>query len=87
MAAARHRVKISATVDPELLSEVDAYVGEHPGADRSGVIDEALALWLARRQDHAMEEQFDGPGAPADERRHWQFVQREAIRRALRRDG
>jgi metal-responsive CopG/Arc/MetJ family transcriptional regulator len=42
----RHRVKISATVDPELLDGVDAYIREHPGRDRSKVIDEALMLWL-----------------------------------------
>ena len=40
----RHRVKISATVDPHLLRAVDAFVNEHSGFDRSKIIDEALRL-------------------------------------------
>ena len=59
--AQRHRVKISATVDPELLDGVDAYIREQPGRDRSKVIDEALLLWLAQEQDRAMEAQYDDP--------------------------
>lgn len=87
MPQVRHRVKVSATVNPELLSGVDAYLRDHPGVDRSGVFDEALALWLAHQQDRAMHEQFDGPGAPEDEAAHWQHMQRAAIQKALRRDG
>ena len=70
----RHRVKISATVDPELLDGVDAYIREHPGRDRSKVIDEALLLWLAQEQDRAMEAQFDDPDVPDDELRQWNVI-------------
>jgi Arc/MetJ-type ribon-helix-helix transcriptional regulator len=70
----RHRVKISATVDPELLEGVDAYIREHPGRDRSKVIDEALMLWLAQEQDRAMEAQFDDPDVPEDELRQWNAI-------------
>jgi hypothetical protein len=75
VAQARHRVKISATVDPELLDGVDAYVQAHPGAGRSSILDEALLLWLARQQDREMEEQFAAPDdIPEDELRHWHAV-------------
>jgi hypothetical protein len=72
--ANRKRVKISATVDPELLSGVDAYIRERPDCDRSKVLDEALMLWLAQEQDRAMEAQFDGSDVPDDELRQWNAV-------------
>jgi len=81
----RHRVKISATVDPDVLDSVDAYVRERPGRDRSSVIDEALTLWLAREQERAMEAQFDGPGAPEDEWRAWSSIRDAAARDRLAR--
>lgn len=81
----RRRVKISATLDPVILDGVDAFVERHPERDRSSIIDEALSLWLARKQDEAMAEQFAGEGPPADESLVWRAVQREAVRRALRR--
>ena len=80
-----NRVKVSVTVDPDVLQEVDSYVGEHQGLDRSKVMDEALALWLARRQDEAMEEQFSGEGAPADEVEAWRSIRRAAAARRLQR--
>jgi metal-responsive CopG/Arc/MetJ family transcriptional regulator len=79
------RVKVSVTVDPEVLHEVDNYVGEHDGLDRSKVVDEALALWLARRQDAAMEEQFSGESAPPDEVEAWRSIRRSAAARRLQR--
>lgn len=87
MAQLRRRVKVSATINPELLDGVDAYLQQHPDADRSGIFDEALALWLAHQQDREMEEQFNGPGAPEDEVHDWRAIQRAAFSRALRRDG
>jgi len=82
--AQRHRVKISAKVDPELLDGVDAYIREHPSRDRDTVINEALGIWLdlAKEQDRAMEEQFNGPNAPEDEMRAWRAV-RDASARML----
>ena len=85
--AGRRRVKISATLDPELVDALDAYVTQHPEADRSGVLDEALTLWLAAQQDRAMAEQFAGDGAPEDERQVWRSMQRQAVQRWSRRDG
>lgn len=82
----RYRVKIIATADPDLLSEVDAYLGRHPEADRSGVIDEALALWVKQRQDQAMIGQFAGPGAPEQEARHCCAVRQAAAPRLVHGD-
>lgn len=52
------RVKVGATLDPELVSAVDVYVAKHRGVDRSSVIDEALRLWHEREQGLAMERQI-----------------------------
>ncbi len=81
--AQRHRVKISATVDPELLDGVDAYIREHPDRDRGEVVDEALYLWLKQEQDRAMEAQFDGPDAPEEEMRAWRAVRDAAAARVF----
>jgi hypothetical protein len=80
------RVKVSVTVDPDLLHEVDDYVREHEGLDRSKVMDEALALWLAGRQDAAMEEQFSGgDDVPPEEAGSWRSIRRAAAARRLQR--
>ena len=79
-------MKISATVDPELLHGVDAYIREHPDRDRSRVIDEALMLWLAQEQDRAMQEQYDGPDAPEEEMRAWRAIRDAAARMNFNRD-
>lgn len=83
--AERRRAKLSVTVDPELLGAVDAFVAAHPGLDRSKVMDEALALWYAREQERAMEEQFGAPDvATRAEHEAWQRIQRAAARRVFR---
>jgi hypothetical protein len=68
-----------------VLHEVDNCVGEHEGLDRSKVVGEALALWLACRQDAAMEEQFSGESAPPDEVEAWRSIRRAAAARRLQR--
>jgi hypothetical protein len=84
----RQRAKISATVDPDLLKAVDAYVDEHPELDRSKVLDEALGLWYAREQDRAMEAQFaDGSGVDPEEWQAWRAIRDEASNRLFRRRG
>jgi hypothetical protein len=84
--AHRHRVKISATVDPELLDGVDAYIREHPDRDRSKVIDEALYLWLKQEQDRAMEAQYAAPDdRPEDEITAWRAIQDAAAGRIFGR--
>lgn len=39
VARAAPRVKVGATLDPDLVAAVDRYVVDHPGTDRSGVLD------------------------------------------------
>jgi metal-responsive CopG/Arc/MetJ family transcriptional regulator len=78
-APVRRRPKIAATVDPELLAAVDAFIADHPGSDRSKVIDDALRLWREREIERAMEEQFAARDVvdPA-ERAAWKALQRAA---------
>lgn len=83
--AQRHRVKISATVDPELLAGVDAYIREHPDRDRSKVLDEALMLWLTHEQDRAMIEQYAEDDRPEEEVAAWRAIQDAAARRIFGR--
>jgi hypothetical protein len=84
--AQRRRVKISATVDPELLAGVDFYINGQPDRDRSKVIDEALMLWLAQEQDRAMIEQYAEDDRPDDEVAAWRAIRDEAARRIFGRD-
>jgi hypothetical protein len=77
--SSRRRPKITATLDPDLLASVDAYVAAHPELDRSAVIDEALR---AREMELAMEAQFTAPdGANATERQAWDQLRRAAVAR------
>jgi hypothetical protein len=82
-----HRVRVSATLDPDLAQAVDAYIAAHTGIDRSAVINEALRLWYARQQAEAMATQYaaDAERPPADEWAAWKAIQREATRRRLAR--
>lgn len=81
------RAKISVTVDPEVLRLVDRYVQDHRGLDRSKVMEEALGLWLARRQASAMEAQYAGEDdVPEDEVASWRSVRRQAAKRRLGRE-
>ena len=49
-------------------------------------MDEALALWLAGRQDAAMEEQFSGgDDVPPEEAGSWRSIRRAAAARRLQR--
>jgi hypothetical protein len=76
----RRRPKVTATLDPDLLASVDAYVAAHPGLDRSAVIDEALRLWLARELELAVEAQFAAPdGVDPTERQAWDQLRRGAV--------
>jgi metal-responsive CopG/Arc/MetJ family transcriptional regulator len=79
----RRRVKISVTVEPALLREVDRYVEAHPETDRSKVMDEALYDWYARRQEEAMEAQYAAPISEEEraEREAWRAIRREAVNR------
>ena len=79
----RTGVKISATIDRDVLNGVDAYLRDLPDRDRDTVIDEALRirLDLANEQDRAMEEQYTAP----DDRPEHEVAQWNAIRDASTR--
>jgi metal-responsive CopG/Arc/MetJ family transcriptional regulator len=79
------RIKVSVSVDPGLLKAVDEFVRSHDGADRSKVIDEALSLWNAARQDEAMAEQFAASNEPEHERTAWRATRRAAATRRFHR--
>ncbi len=76
-------MKVGATLDPDLMAAVDRFVDEHPGRDRSSVIDEALQLWYAAQQDEAMERQFSAPRSrkEIEERAAWKAIQGAAAAR------
>ncbi|TMC47649.1 MAG: hypothetical protein E6J14_14880 [Chloroflexi bacterium] len=80
------RVKVSLSLDPLLIRDVDAYVEMHEDSDRSKVVDEALQLWSAAQQRSAMELQFadEGEADPA-ELDDWRKVRRGSARRRLGR--
>jgi metal-responsive CopG/Arc/MetJ family transcriptional regulator len=82
------RKRVSVTVDPILLREVDSFVEEHPQIDRSKVFDEALALWYAARQDEAMRAQFlqEPSEEETAEIAAWRGIQRAAAMRTFRLD-
>jgi Arc/MetJ-type ribon-helix-helix transcriptional regulator len=79
------RAKVSLSLDPSLIQEVDAYVASNEGADRSKVVDQALYLWSEAQQRHAMELQFaDEADADRDELAAWRQVRRQAADRRLK---
>lgn len=77
------REAVSIRVDPDLLESVDRYVGEHPGLDRTKVVDEALRLWRAEMLRRARREQYLATLADdsADERAAWREIRRVAAQR------
>ena len=79
------RVKVSATLDATLLSAVDAFVGRHPGLDRSKVLDAALRLWYAQQQERAMEAQYLEPQSEEEqaELAAWRRIASAAAERSL----
>ncbi|MFI5266418.1 MAG: hypothetical protein ACHQ7M_03480 [Chloroflexota bacterium] len=83
-----HRRRVSVTVDPTLLKEVDTFVGEHPQVDRSKIFDEALGLWCTVREGEAMRAQFvqEPSEEEATEIAAWREVQRAAAMRLFRLD-
>ena len=84
MPTTRRRPKVTATLDPELLASVDAYLVAYPGLDRSAVFDDALRLWRAHEMERAIEAQFaQSDGLPAEERQGWQALRRDAVTRHM----
>ncbi len=85
--AQKRRVKVGATLDPELVAAVDAHVARHPGLDRSAVIDEALRLWHEREQGAAMQRQLreDAKRYDDPERVAWRRIRDAAAARTFSR--
>jgi len=80
------RIKVSVTLDPDLLEAVDDFVQGNPGQDRSKVIDQALQQWYARQQDIAMEAQYaQHEKSIASEQTAWRAIRRTAATRRLSR--
>lgn len=81
MSAHRRRVKIGATLDPELVAAVDAHAAD-TGTDRSAVIDDALWLWQQRQQERALERQLQEDASRyGEDRQDWQRLRDAAARR------
>ncbi len=83
-------MKVGATLDPEMIAAVDRFVADNPGVDRSSVIDDALRLWYARRQEEAMERQLLAPRSDRERREGaaWKAIRRaSAVRRFGGRRG
>jgi Arc/MetJ-type ribon-helix-helix transcriptional regulator len=81
----RYRVKISATLDPDLLQAVDRFVRESPHYSRSRVIEDALQLWRKQQLERQMEAQYTPRPSDAepDEWEDWRHIRRAAATRSL----
>ena len=81
----RRRVKISATLDPNLLQAVDLFVQESPHYSRSRVIEDALQLWWKQQLEKQMEAQYavQSSGTIPDEWADWLHIRRAAATRSL----
>lgn len=87
-AADERRVKISLTVNPDLLRAVDEFVADHPSSNRSRVVEDALGLWQHRQLEQALEEQYAAPltQQQQQEMSSWRRIRRAAAQRILARD-
>src|SRR5437764_1093377 len=52
--ARRTKSRITITIDPAMLKEIDEYVEEHKETDRSKVVGEALQTWYAQALHEAL---------------------------------
>ncbi len=85
--AQRTRPRITVTVDPNMLEEVDAYVQEHEGTDRSQVVNEALRCWYAQLLHEALVTQHAAPKSPEElaERAAWKRIRAAQMARSVRK--
>ena len=83
----RNRVKMSVTVAPELVREMDEYIEQHPGADRSKIIDRGLRLWFAEALGEALEAQYAAPMTEQEKQEHadWDLIVEANTRLLLKR--
>ena len=80
----RVRPRITVTVAPDMLKEVDSYVQEHEGIDRSQVIDDALRRWYTSVVRDALARQRTTPKSPEEleERTAWKRIRAAQIAHA-----
>lgn len=74
--AQRIKPRITVTVNPDLLEEVDTYVQEHAGTHRSQIVPEALRCWYAHVLHEALVRQHSAPKSPEEqeERAVWKRI-------------
>ena len=74
--AQRNKPRITITVDPDMLEEIDTYIQEHQGTDRSQIVDEALRCWYASMLHEALVRQHSAPKSPdeLEERAAWKRI-------------
>lgn len=79
------RGKISVSVDPALLHEVDTFIQGHPDLTRSAVIDQALRLWRRQQREEALIRQYTTPltADQEEEQTAWNAFHRAAAERVL----
>ncbi|HZS89955.1 MAG TPA: ribbon-helix-helix domain-containing protein [Chloroflexota bacterium] len=84
-AARERRDKISVSVDPALLEEIDSFIQQHPTVTRSAIIDQALRLWRAQQREEALIRQYTTPLTPEqqDEQEAWHGIYRAAAQEVL----
>lgn len=85
MAENERREKISVSVDPTLLHEVDSFIAQNPDVTRSAVIDQALRLWRLQQREEALIRQYTTPLTPdqEEEQEAWDALHRGAIQSVL----
>jgi len=79
------RGKISVSIDPHLLREVDTFIQQNPDTTRSAVVDEALRLWRRQQREEALIRQYTTPLTPeqAEEQAAWSEFHRAAAAKVL----
>jgi Arc/MetJ-type ribon-helix-helix transcriptional regulator len=84
--AQRTKSRITVTIDPGILEEIDRYVEEQGGTDRSKVVGEALQSWYARILHEALVRQHAAPKSAEEleERAAWKRIRAAQLARAGR---
>jgi metal-responsive CopG/Arc/MetJ family transcriptional regulator len=87
MMGQRVRPRITVTVDPDMLDEMDAFIRDHEGTDRSQVVDQALRCWYAGVLAEALERQHAEPKSAEEleERAAWKRIRAAQLTRLASR--
>ncbi|MBI4321106.1 MAG: hypothetical protein HY675_21665 [Chloroflexi bacterium] len=83
----RTKPRITVTVDPDMLDEIDSFIRENAGTDRSGVLADALRCWYAQRLHEALVQQHAAPKSPEEieERAAWKRIRAAQMPRSERK--